>query len=134
MDTVSNMLAVIKNGEAVERPAISVPYSRLKHEIAKILVQKDFISKVEKKSRKIKKNIRVKPCLEITLKYENRIPAISGFKRISKQGQRIYLPYNKIRKVRQGFGISIISTSKGLMTNADARRKKIGGEMLCEVW
>jgi len=134
MDTVSNMLAVIRNGEAVERPAISVPYSNLKHEIAKILAEKGFISKVEKKSRKISKSAKVKPCLEITLKYDNRLPAITGFKRISTQGQRIYLPYNKIRKVKQGFGISIISTSKGLMTNVEARRKKIGGEMLCEVW
>lgn len=134
MDTVSNMLAVIRNAEAVERPVVSIPYSCLKHEIAKILVAKGFISKVEKKSRKISKSLNVKPCLEITLKYANRVPAITGFKRISKQGQRIYLPYNKIRKVKQGFGIGIISTSNGLMTNTEARRKKIGGEMLCEVW
>lgn len=134
MDTVANMLVMIKNAEGVLRPSVAVPYSRLKFEIAKILEEKGFVEKVEKKNRKIKKNTRVKPCIEITLKYENNIPAISGFKRVSKQGQRIYLPYNKIKKVKQGYGIGIFTTSKGLMTSIEARRKKIGGELLCEVW
>lgn len=134
MDTVSNMLTMIKNASAVERPAISVPYTNLKYEVAKILAAKGFVEKVEKKSRKLLKSALVRPCLEITLKYENGMPAMAGFKKISKPGQRIYLPYSKIRKVKQGYGIGIISTSKGVMAASDARRKKIGGEMMCEVW
>jgi small subunit ribosomal protein S8 len=134
MDTVSNMLTMIKNASAVERPTISVPYTNLKYEVAKILVGKGFVEKVEKKSRKIQKSVKTQPCLEITLKYENGMPAMGGFKKISKPGQRMYLPYSKIRKVKQGYGIGIISTSKGLMTGSDARRKKIGGELMCEVW
>lgn len=134
MDTISDMLVVIKNAEAVAKPSVSIPYSRLKHGIAKILEEKGFVAKVEKKNKKLKKNAKIKPCIEIALKYENKIPALSGFKKISKQGQRIYIPYTKIRKVKQGYGIGILSTSKGLLSNIEARRKKTGGELLCEIW
>ena len=134
MDTIANMLTMIRNAEAVALPSISVPYTRFGYDVAKILEKKGLVEKAEKKTKKIKKNVKPKPCLEITLKYTNKIPAVSGFKKISKQGQRIYVPYVKIRKVKQGYGVAIISTSKGLMLAEDARRKKIGGEMLCEIW
>ena len=134
MDTVANMLAVIGNAQAVSKPAASVPYSRLKHEIAKILERSGFISGVEKKNKKIKKNIKARPCLEIVLKYANGVPAVTGFKKISKQGQRMYVSSGDIKRVKQGQGIGIISTSKGLMTEREAKRQKIGGEVLCEIW
>jgi len=72
--------------------------------------------------------------LKITLKYENEVPAIEGFKRVSKPGQRIYQGFAEIKKVHGGYGMSIISTSKGLMTNKEARFKKMGGEVICQVW
>ena len=72
--------------------------------------------------------------LKISLKYDNEVPAMAGFKRVSKPGQRIYEGVSEIKKVRGGYGISIISTSKGLMTNKDARYKKIGGEIICQIW
>jgi len=128
MDPISDMLISIKNAQAVDHLTVSVPFSNLKYKIAKILEKEGFIEKVEKKGREVKK------FLEITLKYDEKVPAISGLKRISKSGQRIYLPYKKIRKVKDGIGIAIISTSKGLMTNKEARKQKLGGEVICEIW
>ncbi|MBA7611180.1 30S ribosomal protein S8 [subsurface metagenome] len=128
MDPVTDMLNRIRNAQAVLHPQVEVPFSNLKFEIAKILEKKGFIEKVVKSGKKEKKS------LEITLKYENKMPVISGLKRVSKQGQRIYLSAKKVRKVKGGYGIAIISTSKGLMTGKEARRQKLGGEILCEVW
>jgi len=128
MDPISDMLTSIRNAVAVGHPTVNVPFSNLKYKIAKILGKEDFIEKVEKKGKGVKKS------LEITLKYDGKVSAISDLKRISKSGQRIYLPYKKIKKVREGFGIAIISTSKGLMTNKEARKQKLGGEVICEIW
>jgi small subunit ribosomal protein S8 len=134
MDTVANMLCAIYNAQAVGKPSIVVPYSGLKHEIVKVLEVRGFLVGSEKKNLRITKNAKPKPCLEITLKYENSIPAISGFKRISKPGQRIYKGSINIHNVKQGQGVGVLSTSKGLMTDREARKRKIGGEMLCEIW
>lgn len=135
MDPISDMLTSIRNALAVRKETVDVPFSKLKFEIAKILEREGFIEKVAKKKKKIKKGkMKPKPFLEIHLKYENKIPAIFGLKRISKPGQKIYLPYKKIKKVKGGYGIAIISTSKGLMTDKEARKNKIGGEVICEIW
>jgi len=128
VDPITDMLNRIRNAQAVGKATVEVPFSNLKYEIARILEREGFIEKTEKKGKKVKKFI------EIVLKYENGIPAISGLKRISKPGQRIYLSYQKIKPVKGGYGIAIISTSKGLMTNKEARKNKLGGEVLCEVW
>jgi small subunit ribosomal protein S8 len=129
MDPISDMLIAIKNAQAVEHPTVDIPFSNLKYEIAKILAKEGLIEKVEKKGKKLKKFI------EITLKYdEKKRGAISDLKRISKSGQRIYLPHKKIKKVKGGYGIAIISTPKGLMTDKEARKQKLGGEIICEIW
>jgi small subunit ribosomal protein S8 len=128
MNSISDMLTSIRNALAVGHPTVNVPFSNLKYEIAKILGKEGFIEKVEKKGRGVKKS------LEITLKYDGKVPAISDLKRISKSGQRIYLPYKKIKKVKEGLGIAIVSTSKGLMTDKEARKQKLGGEVICEIW
>jgi len=122
------MLNRIRNAQAVLKETVEVPFSNFKYEIAKILEKNGFIEKVEKKGKKTKKII------EITLKYDNKIPAISGLKRISKPGQTIYLGHRKIKRVKGGYGIAIISTSKGLMTDKEARKQKLGGEVICEAW
>jgi len=127
-DPITDMLNRIRNAQAVFHPAVSIPFSKLKYEIAKIFKKQGFIEKVEKKGRKIKKTI------EITLKYVDKTPAISGLKRISKPGQRIYVSRREIRRVKSGFGMAILSTSKGLMTNKEARKQKLGGEIICEIW
>ena len=128
MDPITNLFNSIKNAQAVLLPQIEVDFSNLKYEIAKILERKGLVEKVSKSGKKINKT------LEIVLKYEDKIPAISGLKRVSKSGQRIYLPAHKIKSVRGGYGFSIISTSKGLMTGSEAKKQNLGGELICEIW
>ncbi len=128
MDPIADMLTSIRNAQAVLKKTVSVPFSNLKFEIAKILEKEGFIEKVQKKGRGIRKII------EIELKYENKKPVISGLKRISKQGQRIYIGVKEIKPVRSGYGILILSTPKGLMTGKQAKKQKVGGEVICEVW
>ena len=127
-DPITDMLNRIRNAQAVLKTTVDVPLSKIKLEICQILARNGFIKGFEKKGRKNKKNI------QITLKYDGKIPAISGMKRISKPGQKIYLPYKKIKKVKGGYGFSIISTSKGLMTDKEARKQRLGGEVVCEIW
>ena len=127
-DPITDMLNQIKNAEAVGKTEVLVPLSKIKNEIAEILFKEGFLGEVKKTT---KGQLKI---LKIVLKYENEVPALEGFKRVSKPGQRIYNAVSEIRKVRGGYGISIISTSKGLMTNKDARYKKIGGEVICQVW
>ncbi len=127
-DPVTDMLNQIKNAQVVGKTEVLMPFSKLKNQIGMILMQEGFIKdlrKVAKDKNKI---------MKITLKYDNGIPSIEGFKRVSKPGQRIYVKNTEIKKVRGGFGISIISTPKGLMTNVQARKARLGGEVLLEIW
>ena len=127
-DPITDMLNQIRNAEAVAKPEILIPYSKIKNEIATILTKEGFIGEIKKTTKgKIK-------ALKIVLKYEAGVPAIAGAKRVSKPGQRIYEGADEIKRVRGGFGISIVSTSKGLMTNKEARKSKLGGEVICQVW
>ena len=127
-DPIADILNQIRNAQIIFHPEVKVPFSKLKYGIAKILEREKFVGKVDKTGKKTLKIIK------INLKYEDGKPAISSLKRISKPGQRVYVPVNKIRKVGGGYGISIISTPKGLMTNREARKQKVGGEVLCEIW
>jgi len=127
-DPITDMLNQIKNAEAVQKPEILVSFSEIKNRIAEILSKEGFLGEVKKATKdKIK-------ALKISLKYDNGMPAIAGFKRVSKPGQRIYEGFSEIKKVHGGYGISIVSTSKGLMTNKDAKKQKIGGEIICQIW
>lgn len=128
MDPITNMLNSIKNAQAVLLPKIEVDFSNLKYEIAKILEKKGFIEKAVKSGKKTRQT------LEIILKYQDKIPAVSGLRRVSKSGQRIYVSSQKIRSVKGGHGFSIISTSKGLMTGSEAKKQNLGGEIICEIW
>lgn len=128
IDPTADLLNRIRNAQAVLKEQVSLPFSNLSHEIAKILEKQGFIKKVEKKGRTYKKVI------EITLKYDDKIPAISGLKRVSRSGQRIYKGFKDIKPVKSGYGMLIISTSKGLMTDKEARKQKLGGEVMCEIW
>lgn len=128
MDPITDMLNQIKNAEAVAKKEVLIPFSSIKSEIAGILVESGFIADAKKAAKGKKK------MLKIVLKYDNGIPGVENFKRISKPGQRIYSKNSDIKKVRGGFGMSIISTPKGLMTNKDAKKNKMGGEVMLEVW
>ncbi len=134
MDTVANMLTCVRNAQAAKRTSVSVPYSRLKHDIAKILERKGYVAAVEKRSRKIKKNGVPRFYLEMGLKYADSVPVIAGCKKISKPGQRVYVSAAGIKRVKQGRGLGIVSTSKGVMSEYDAKKQNIGGEMICEIW
>ena len=122
------MFATIKNALAVNRKTVRFSFSKFKYDIAKILEKEGFIGNVEKKGRKTNKII------EITLKYKEKTPVISGLKKVSKQGQQIYSGFRDLKPVKSGHGLAIVSTSQGLMTDKEAKKKKIGGELICEIW
>ena len=127
-DPIADMLNQIKNAQAVNKQTIEIPYSDLKYEVAKTLENNKFILSVEKKGRKTKRS------LELALKYTEGKGAISGVKRISKPGQKIYNGYRDISKVMDGYGMAIISTSKGIKTDREVRKEKLGGEILAKIW
>lgn len=128
MDSISDMLTRIRNAQAVLHQTAVIPFSKLKFNLAKILEKAGWFDEVSVKGRKVQKFI------EIRLKYESGKPVIGALKRISRPGQRIYLKKNEIRAVNQGYGLSIISTSGGLMTDKEARKNGLGGEVICQVW
>jgi len=128
-DPITDMLNRIRNAQAVNHQTVEVPYSNLKQKLAEILAREGFLGRIEKRKKKEQKIIK------IYLKYSaDHSPAISGLKRISKPSQRIYKKSKEIGRIRGGYGIAIISTPQGLMTDKEARKKKVGGEILCEVW
>ncbi|MBC7074303.1 30S ribosomal protein S8 [Candidatus Parcubacteria bacterium] len=135
VDVVSDMLVQIKNAQMVKKPEVLVPFSKFKFEIAKVLQKEGFVLNIEKVKRKIKKGkMKAKPFIKITLKYEDGTGAISGIKRISKPGQRIYKGYKDLKPTVKGKGVLIVSTSKGVMSHKEAKKLKVGGEVICEVW
>ncbi|MCX6721308.1 MAG: 30S ribosomal protein S8 [Candidatus Staskawiczbacteria bacterium] len=127
-DPITDMLNHLRNAQAVGKTEVLVPSSKIKLEIANILTEEGFVGEVKKT---VKGKAKV---IKINLKYDNDIPAIAGLKRVSKPGQRIYEGVSEIRKVHGGYGISIVSTPKGLMTNKEAKKLKLGGEIICQVW
>jgi len=127
-DPITDMLNQIKSAQAVGKTEVLLPASNVKNEIVNILSKENFVGEVKKTTKDSAK------FLKISLKYDNEVPAMAGFKRISKPGQRIYQGVSEIKKIHGGHGISIVSTSKGLMTNKDAKKQKIGGEIICEIW
>ncbi|MBE6038343.1 MAG: 30S ribosomal protein S8 [Anaerofustis stercorihominis] len=128
-DPIADMLTRIRNANNAKHPSVTIPASNVKKEIAKILLDEGYISDV-KFIEDDKQGL-----IEITLKYGKQdSKVISGIKRISKPGLRIYAAKDEIPKVLNGLGIAIISTSKGIMTDKQARKANVGGEVLCYVW
>lgn len=128
MDPLVDMFNRIQNAAAVGKEQVEVPYSRMKLDIAKILERLGYVKSVDSKGRKVKRMI------EIALKYRDKAPAIGGLRKISKQGNRVYASAQKLFRIKKRHAIAIFSTSKGIMTDGEAREQKIGGEVLCEVW
>ena len=127
-DPVSDMLTRIRNAQAVLHKTVTIPFSKFKFNLAEILEKEKVVEKVSKQGKKTKKVIKIE------LKYENNKPLMSSIKRVSKQGQRIYIKKDELKPIRQGYGFIIISTSQGLMTNKEAHKKGLGGELICEVY
>ncbi|MDP2641071.1 MAG: 30S ribosomal protein S8 [Candidatus Yanofskybacteria bacterium] len=128
VDPIADMLTRIRNAQTVKKHTVEVPFSRLKYAVAKILEKKGFVKNVEFKGRQAKKIILIE------LQYQDGRPAITGIKRVSKPGLRVYAGMLGIAKAKTGRGMAILSTSHGIMTETDAKRKNIGGELLCEIW
>ena len=128
-DPVADMLTRIRNANSAKHETVDVPASNLKKSIAQILLDEGYI-----KSFTVEDNGN-QGVIHITLKYQgNKEKVIAGLRRVSKPGLRVYAGADELPKVLKGLGIAIISTSKGLMTDAQAKAEKIGGELLCQVW
>ena len=130
-DPVADMLARIRNAMLADHEHVSIPGSGIKRRIAEILEAEGFVSTA----------VWVEPTkgspqgrIDIKLKWDGREPVIDGLKRISKPGCRVYAGRDDMPEVRNGLGVAIVSTSRGVMTNKDARRAGVGGEVLCAVW
>ena len=130
-DPVADLLTRIRNGCRARKPRVDVPRSRLKLQIAGILKQEGYIEDF----REVFPKDDVQGLIEVKLKYDrDSDPVITDIQRVSKPGLRRYLGWQEIPKVRNGLGIMILTTSKGLLTDRDARKAQIGGEALCAVW
>jgi len=127
-DPISDMLTRIRNGGRALLPVIILPHSRIKEGVAKILKSEGYVSEVAVEGDPAKKKIK------IHLKYEGKKSVIEGLKRVSKPGLRKYVGATEIPRVRGGLGVAIVSTSEGLLTDSQARRKNLGGELLCHIW
>ena len=123
-DPIADMLTRIRNAHLALHKEVSVPSSKMKESIAAILKQEGYVDGVSVDEKAI----------TIALKYHKGKPAISGLKRVSKPGRRVYVGSSQIPRVQNGLGICILSTSRGLLEGQDASEKKVGGELLCEIW
>ena len=128
-DPISDMITRIRNAQLRSLNTVSIPNSKMRERILNVLKEEGYIS--DFKSISNKNNSKF---LLIDLKYNNGIPVIKEISRVSKPGRRIYTKAESIPKIQNGLGIAIVSTSKGIMTDNDARSKKIGGEIICKVF
>jgi small subunit ribosomal protein S8 len=128
-DPISDMLTRIRNALMVKKPEVSLPYSKFKHNLANLLAKEGWLKTVD-----IKDNDGHK-ALVLELKFDGTgEPVITGLKRISKPGQRIYTNQSEIPRALGGAGITVVSTSRGLMTDRHARTQHVGGEVICQIW
>lgn len=132
MYPIADMLISIKNAQNADKERLLVPFSKTKLAIAGILKEAGFISEIEKKNKKIKKT---EQCfLEIKINPVKQPHSISGIKIISKPSRRVYTGKKEIKPVMSGYGLAIISTSKGIMSGQEARKQNLGGELIAEIW
>ncbi|HVM73822.1 MAG TPA: 30S ribosomal protein S8 [Candidatus Paceibacterota bacterium] len=128
-DPVADLITRLTNAGAVGHATVSLPFSNFKYAIAEKLRDVGYVKAIEKKGKKVRKTI------DVTLKYDEAgVHAIKGVKRISKPGRRMYRGASEIVPVRYGFGALVLSTPKGIKTDKEARKEKVGGEALFEIW
>ena len=129
-DPIADFLARIRNGIMARKASVDMPASKMRRKLAEILRNEGYLSAVTESGDDTPQGI-----LSVTLRWDtNRRPAISGLRRVSKPGQRAYVSADKLPKVRRGLGTAVVSTSKGMMTDREARKLGVGGEVVCEVW
>lgn len=132
MYPIADMLVQLKNAQARGLEEVVMPFSKMKFDIARILKEKGFVEEIEKRKKKLKK-VEVN-FLAIRLKYTDSVGAIQDVKLISKPSRRVYAGKSDLYQIKSGYGISVVSTSKGIMTGEDARKSGIGGEVIFEIW
>ena len=128
-DPISDMLARIRNGALARHDRVEMPHSNLKKHVADVLKSEGFLDDVRESEGEGRKT------LTLVLRYgKDKSSAIDGIRRVSAPGRRVYVRYDRIPRVRSGMGVSILSTSHGVMSDRMAREQKVGGELLCEIW
>lgn len=131
-DPISDMLTRIRNATLARHERVRIPSSRLKQTIADVLKTEGYVADVQVEAAD---GAQTNPTLTLVLKYgRDRIPAIEGIRRVSKPGRRVYVRAQEIPQVKSGLGIAVLSTSRGIMSDRQARKQGVGGELLCEVW
>ena len=128
MDQLANMITSLKNAGNAKKSIVNVPYSKIKENIAAVLIAEGFLKSAEKKI------VDKKAMLSMEILMENRVPKIKGAQRISKTSKRVYKKSAELRPVKNGYGALVISTPKGVMSGRDAKKQKIGGEVLFSIW
>lgn len=126
-DPIADMLTRIRNALLAKHEVVEIPYSRLKYEIAKILSELGYLGEVEKRGKRQR-------MIAVRLRYEAGKPILEGLRRVSRSGQRMYVGKDTIPSVKQGLGVAVLTTPQGLMTSREAKKRRIGGEVLFEVW
>jgi small subunit ribosomal protein S8 len=127
-DSIADMIIRIKNALTAGHKEVVIPHSKMKAAIAEILVNQKYVAGVESL------DVQPQKQLKLSLRYEGSLPVISGVKRVSKPGRRLYAPAGQIPVTLGGYGITILSTNKGVMTDKQARQQNVGGEVLCQIW
>lgn len=127
-DPIGDMLIQIKNAGMARKRVVVLPFSRTKQSVAAVLVKEGYLESVETQG------IYPRQELRLVLRYEEKLPILTDVKRRSKPGLRLYVGKNQIPTVVGGMGIAVLSTPEGIMTGTEAKKKGIGGELLCEVW
>lgn len=129
-DPVANMLSMIKNAYRAGKKDVVVPFSQYKENIARVFLKENFLDEVRViKSEKVSNTVLV-----LKLKYDNKVPVLTDLKQVSKPGLRIYASSGRIPKVLGGLGVSILSTPLGVISSKEARKRNVGGEIICKVW
>lgn len=128
MDSISNMIIMMKNGSLAGKESVVFPYSKLKNAILECLKKEGYVSAVTKKVKKDH------PVLEVALTYVDNKPKIAEVERVSKQSRRIYFSMKDIHSVRNGTGLLVLSTPKGILSGKEARKEQVGGEALFRIW
>lgn len=128
MDSISNMIIIMKNGSLAGKESVCMPYSKMKNAILECLKKEGYVKSVAKKVKKDQ------PVLEVELFYEDKNPKIKEVERISKQSRRIYFGVKDIHSVRSGTGLLVLSTPKGILSGREARKEQVGGEALFKIW
>jgi len=127
-DPIADMLTRIRNASSSKRASVVIPFSKVKRSVLEIIRQEGYVGDITEETEGIKKNLRA------VLKYDGRMPTIRSIQRESKPGRRVYCKTDGIPTVLNGYGFAILSTPKGMMSGKDAKKAKLGGELICTIY